>query len=585
VILSYGMTNIEIAKILRKVAAAYTILNESRFRIIAYENAATAIEHLTSELKDLWDDNKLQEVPTIGTSIITHLNELFEKGRVAYWEQTFKKVPSAVFPLLDIPGIGPKTAYKLVVHLKLDNENKAIEYLKKAADEHLISSIAGFGDRSEKEIVESVKLYEKGLVKENRLNINQADEIASQIISYLRNGEILGSLRRRVATIGDIDLAVPTDKPLEVISSFLNYPLATEVIEKGPTGASIRLTNGRQVDLRVVEPSRWGSMLQYFTGSKYHNIKLREYALKKGLSLSEYGIKKVKTETIEKFENEKEFYNYLGLDYILPELREDGGEIEAASRHQLPELVKLSDVKGDLQMHSSFAQNTSHDSGLSSIKELQLKAKSLGYEYIGITDHNPSTKNHTKDQLIEELKKRSEEFERLNKSNNNPRVINLLEVDIQPNGDLPLPDKALEYLEAFLVSIHSEFRMTRDEMTDRVIKGLSHPKAKILAHPTGRLLGKREGFELNWDKIFEFCLKNDKVVEINCYPDRLDLPDTLVREAVKKGVKLSLGTDSHIADDLTNMKYGLDVARRGWAQKSDIINTWSYNKMIKWIRG
>ena len=209
----------------------------------------------------------------------------------------------------------------------------------------------------------------------------------------------------------------------------------------------------------------------------------------------------------------------------------------------------------------------------------------LGYEYIGITDHNPSTKNHTKDQLIEELKKRSEEFERLNKSNNNPRVINLLEVDIQPNGDLPLPDKALEYLEAFLVSIHSEFRMTRDEMTDRVIKGLSHPKAKILAHPTGRLLGKREGFELNWDKIFEFCLKNDKVVEINCYPDRLDLPDTLVREAVKKGVKLSLGTDSHIADDLTNMKYGLDVARRGWAQKSDIINTWSYNKMIKWIRG
>ncbi len=583
-IISYRMTNIEIAKLLRKVAAAYTVLNESRFRILAYENAATSIEHSTSEVKDLWDDRKLEAIPGLGPSIISHLEELFTKGRVAYWEQVFKKVPQAIFPLLDIPGIGPKTANKLVVHLKLKDEKKAIEDLKKSAIEHKISSIEGFGDRSEKEIVESVERYEKGQVKENRLKINQADEIAFNLLNYLKTGEVLGSLRRRVATIGDIDLAVPTDNPEEIIAKFIKFTNTTEVIEAGPTGASIRLSNGRQVDLRVLEPKRWGSMLQYFTGSKYHNIKLREFALKKGLSLSEYGIKNLKTSKVAEFNNEPDFYKYLGLDYIPPELREDCGEIEMALKHKLPKLIALQDVKGDLQMHSSFGVNTSHDSGVSSMEELREKAKSLGYEYIGVSDHNPSTKNHTKDQIVEELKNRQTKIKKLNQSNNNVRVINLLEIDIQPNGNLPIPDEAMGYLDAFLVSIHSEFRMSREEMTNRVLKGFSHPKAKIFAHPTGRILGSREGYELDWDKIFSFCLQNDKALEINAYPDRLDLPDTLVREAVKRGVKLSLGTDSHIASDLDMMKYGVDVARRGWCKESDIVNCLNYHELIQWLK-
>ena len=583
-IISYRMTNIEIAKLLRKVAAAYTVLNESRFRILAYENAATSIEHSTSEVKDLWDDRKLEAIPGLGPSIISHLEELFTKGRVAYWEQVFKKVPQAIFPLLDIPGIGPKTANKLVVHLKLKDEKKAIEDLKKSAIEHKISSIDGFGDRSEKEIVESVERYEKGQVKENRLKINQADEIAFNLLNYLKTGEVLGSLRRRVATIGDIDLAVPTDNPEEIIAKFIKFTNTTEVIEAGPTGASIRLSNGRQVDLRVLEPKRWGSMLQYFTGSKYHNIKLREFALKKGLSLSEYGIKNLKTSKVAEFNNEPDFYKYLGLDYIPPELREDCGEIEMALKHKLPKLIALQDVKGDLQMHSSFGVNTSHDSGVSSMEELREKAKSLGYEYIGVSDHNPSTKNHTKDQIVEELKNRQTKIKKLNQSNNNVRVINLLEIDIQPNGNLPIPDEAMGYLDAFLVSIHSEFRMSREEMTNRVLKGFSHPKAKIFAHPTGRILGSREGYELDWDKIFSFCLQNDKALEINAYPDRLDLPDTLVREAVKRGVKLSLGTDSHIASDLDMMKYGVDVARRGWCKESDIVNCLNYHELIQWLK-
>ena len=325
-------------------------------------------------------------------------------------------------------------------------------------------------------------------------------------------------------------------------------------------------------------------MLQYFTGSKYHNIKLREFALKKGLSLSEYGIKNLKTSKVAEFNNEPDFYKYLGLDYIPPELREDCGEIEMALKHKLPKLIALQDVKGDLQMHSSFGVNTSHDSGVSSMEELREKAKSLGYEYIGVSDHNPSTKNHTKDQIVEELKNRQTKIKKLNQSNNNVRVINLLEIDIQPNGNLPIPDEAMGYLDAFLVSIHSEFRMSREEMTNRVLKGFSHPKAKIFAHPTGRILGSREGYELDWDKIFSFCLQNDKALEINAYPDRLDLPDTLVREAVKRGVKLSLGTDSHIASDLDMMKYGVDVARRGWCKESDIVNCLNYHELIQWLK-
>lgn len=598
------MTNLEIAKLLRKIAAAYTILGENNFKIIAYDNAATAVEHATSELQDLWEEGKLDSVPGIGTSIAAHLNEIFKKGKSKHFEEILSKVNPAVFPLLEVPGLGPKRAAALVKSLSLSQKDP-IEVLEKAAKEHKIASLEGFGEKSEKDILENIERYKKGAIKENRMDLPTADRMAEEVIKYLREmgevrgvGEIrvdkLGSLRRQVATIGDIDLSVATDNPKEVIEAFVSYPKTVEVIEQGPTGASILLKTGRQIDLRVSPPENYGAMLQYFTGSKYHNIRLREYALKKGFSLNEYGIKAYKankTNRAYKFENEEKFYDFLGLDYIHPELREDSGEIDAASKHNLPKLVEVGDIKGDLHMHANYAQETSHDSGVSSIGEMREMGEIRGYEYIGVSDHNPSVAKHIKDQIIKVMKDRKEYFEQLNSSSEKKakdtkvvRILNLLEVDISPDGTLPLPQEGLNFLDGCLISIHSSFNMSKEAMTKRVLTGLSNPVARILAHPTGRLLGQRDGYDLNWDQIFRFCLEHDKALEINAYPNRLDLPDTLVREAVKRGVKLSLGTDAHVKDDMALMKYGVTVARRGWAEKKNVINTLNYENILGWFK-
>lgn len=569
------VTNIEIARLLRKIAAAYTILNENRFKIIAYENAATAVEHATSELQDLWEEKKMDTIAGLGPSITAHLDEIFRTGKSKHFEEVLKKVNPAVFSLLEVPGLGPKKAQKLVKSLKL----KSLDDLEKAGKAHKIAKLESFGEKSEKDILENIDRYKKGAIKEKRMTLPAADLIADEIIKYLGvKADKLGSLRRQVATIGDIDLAVATNEPENIIKKFLSYPSIVEVIEKGPTGASVLLAAGRQVDLRVSTPQTYGAMLQYFTGSKYHNIKLRELAIKKHLKLNEYGIdgKVFKTET--------ELYNYLELDYIPPELREDTGEVEAALAHKLPKLIELSDIKGDLQMHSSYAQGTSHDSGADSISEMMAKANTLEYEYIAITDHNPSQSQHTAEQINNELKRRREYFVHISSSTKTVRVINMLEVDILPNGKLAVPQEGLDYLDGCLVSIHSSFNLSKEDMTKRVLTGLSNPVARIFAHPTGKLLGQRDGYDLDWDKVFKFCLDHNKALEINAFSNRLDLTDTLVREAVKFGVKLSIGTDAHNKEDLVLMKYGVSVARRGWAQKQNILNTLSHREILNWIK-
>ncbi len=572
------MTNLEIAKLLRQMAAAYTILGENRFKIIAYDNAATAVEHATSELKDLWDDGQLKTVPGLGPSIAGHLDELFRTGRSKHFDQVLNRINPAVFPLLDVPGLGPKKAVKLVTNLKL----KSIADLEKAAKAHKIATLEGFGAKSEEDILANIERFKKGAIKQKRMVLPLADMVADEIIAYLGTKvDKLGSLRRCVATVGDIDLAVATNRPQEVIVRFVEYPKKVNLIERGPTGASILLASGRQADLRVAKPEEYGAMLQYFTGSKYHNIRLRDFALKKKLSLNEYGIKMGKT--TKKFATEEDFYRFLGLDYIPPELREDAGEIEAAINHQLPDLVDLKDVKGDLQMHSDFDLETSHDPGSNSISEMQAAGDKLGYEYVTITNHNPSSK-HTKTQIIDKIRRQTNYIEQINSKTKSVHILNLLEVDISPDGTLPVPDEALALLDGCLVAVHSNFGMSKEAMTKRVLAGLANPVARILAHPTGRLLEEREGFELDWEQIFAFCLSHNKALEINCEPNRLDLPDTLVREAVKKGVKLSLGTDAHNQDGLALMKYGVSVARRGWAEKKDIINTWGYDKILAWMR-
>lgn len=594
-------TNKGVARLLRQVAAAYEIKGGNTFRVAAYDRAATSIEHATSEVKDLWDDGKLGSLPGIGESIADHLDELFRAGEVKHFNKLFKPLPPAMFEFLVLPGMGAKTAYKLVKTLKIAQAKGALDRLEKEAKSGKIAQIPAFGERSQEKILEAIRGFKKGAKAEERMNLPMADRIAREILGFLEKCpaclavDSLGSLRRRAATIGDIDLSVATKKPGQVIDFFIKFPKKEKIIEKGKEGASIRLANKRQIDLRVQKLEAYGAMLQHFTGSKQHNIHLRELALKKGFSLSEYGIKKLRGRgkgKIEEFATEKAFYKALGMVFIPPELREDTGEIEAAQEGKLPKLVNLEDIKGDIHLHSSFPVEPSHDEGQDEVEAMVEKAERLGYEYVGFAEHNPSTSRHKSSAILTILKRKKEKIEKISKLVSEDinysrvrklpiHVINGLEIDIKPNGVLAIPKEGLELLDFAIVSIHTSFSMRKAEMTKRILSGLAHPKAKILGHPTGRKINIREGYELDWDKVFDFCLKHKKWLEINAWPDRLDLPDTLVREAVKKGVKMIINSDAHELSQMDLMPYGVSVARRGWAEKKDIVNSLSYNKFVR----
>jgi DNA polymerase (family 10) len=604
------LTNLELANLLRAIAASYQIKDPigNKFKIIAYERAADAVEHLSSEAKDLYDEGKLDQIPGVGPSIASHLAEIFKTGKSAHFEEVTKGIPEAVFALIDLPRIGPKTAFKLVLGLGLENSKNPISDLEKKAKEGKVALLEGFGEESQKDILKAISEF-KG--RDKRMLLPYASEVAEKVIGWLRQSEFvvyvdaLGSLRRQVSTIGDVDIAVASKNSSEVIRHFVAYPKTVRVIEKGEKTASILIPSEIQVDLMVVHPDSYGSLLQHFTGSKHHNIALREYALKKGLSLSEYGIREIRPQKskIKTFQTEEEFYKYLGMDYITPELREDAGEIEAAQNRKLPHLISLSDVKGDLQIHSDFDVETSHDLGESSMEDIVRKANELNYEYIAFTEHNPSKSRHSKAQVLEILKRKREKVMRLNEDLSKikkeqfncseeearergvKKVFNSLEIDILPDGRLSVCEEALDLLDFALVSIHSSFRQTKEEVTKRIISALSYPKVKILAHPTARKIGEREGVDGDWVKIFEFCVKNKKFLEINADPMRLDLPDFLVREAKGVGVKFSFGTDSHHKDGLNNMRWGVSVARRGWLEKEDVINTLPLSEFVKIING
>jgi len=584
-----NMSNLEIAELLRAISASYQLkdANKNKFRIIAYDRAADAIEHLSSEIKDLWDDNKLNDIPGVGESISTDLDELFRTGKSKHFEEIMKDFPEAVFKLIPLPGVGAKTAFKLVDKLGV----KSIDDLKNKAKKGEVATLEGFGEESQNAIIEGIDEYEN---RERRMILPYAEEIAKEIIDWMKKDKFsikvdpLGSLRRKASTIGDIDISVASNNPVETINHFSRFPKAKKIIEKGTRTGSILLGNDIQIDLMVQSPSSYGALLQHFTGSKHHNIALREYALKKGYSLSEYGIKV--RGNLKKFSDEEKFYNFLKLEYIPPELREDSGEIEAALENKIPNLIKHSDIKADLQIHSDFNIETSHDLGESSMEDVVDKANSLNYEYIAFTEHNPSRSQHTEKQIYDIIMRKRDKIEKLNYSyvnsvkNSIKYVFNSLELDILPNGSLPIDEKTFSLLDFALVSIHSSFNMSRKEMTKRIISALSNPKAKIFAHPTARKLNVREGIEIDWTELFSFCKENDKWIEINADPMRLDLPDNLVKDAIKEGIMLTLGTDSHHKDSLDNMVYGVDVARRGWATKDNIVNTRdlkSFKKMLK----
>lgn len=583
------MNNQQIASLFKEIAAVYTLQGDNRFRISAYQEAANSIEQLNTEVKDLWQKNKLRQIPGIGPNMAGYLEELFQTGKVKHFEDLKKGYPQAMFVFLKLPGFGPKKAYRLAKELKIKDSANPLKELEKAVKTHRIAQIKGFGSISEQAISSSIDQFKKREGKQKRLLLSQADVIATNLINYLKESKEvikalpLGSLRRMKETVGDIDIAVCSTKAQEVIDYFVKYEKTKKIMEKGEITASIILEQGIQIDLMVHPPESFGSLLQHFTGSKEHNIKLREYALKRGYSLSEYGIKKGKRQY--KFKTEEDLYRFLGLISIPPELREDQGEIELAKTKRLPKLVETTEIKGDLHLHSNFPLDSSHDEGADSIETILQKAKELNYQYIGLSDHNPSISRHTDSQIISLLKRRKEYIDKINSSTKSTRVhiFNMLEVDIRPDGKLALPNKAFDFLDAIIIGIHSVHNQEKEKMSKRILKALSFPKVKILAHPTGRLLNEREPIKADWEEIFNFCQKKNIALEINSHPPRLDLPDSLIHQALILGNKFTINTDAHQVQALNLIKYGVAIARRGWCTKSDILNSKTLDQFKNWL--
>jgi len=575
-------SNKDIAKLLREISAAYEARGENRFKIVAYDNAATSVEHATSELKDLWEKGKLSTIPGLGKSIRGHLEELFKTGKVKHFDSVKKSLPQGMFPLLDIGGLGPKSAYKLASELDIKNTGD----LEKAAKEGKIRKLAGFGEKSEQEILTAIS--ELSLKTTDRYLLTEAFPVAERVLNYLRShkncdrAEPLGSLRRMVATVGDIDIAVASENPKAIIEHFKKFKEISRILDAGPRKSSVLLLNGMHLDLIVQKARAFGALLQHFTGSKNHNIRLREYALKKGMSVSDYGIK-VKGK-LKEFKTEEEFYNFLGMDYIIPEMREDTGEVEAAVSGKLPEVIEIKDIKGDIHLHSSYRIEPSHDLGANSFEEIISEAKKLGYQYVGLSDHSPGFSTHTKTQIIDLIKKRSENIEQLKTSSKNIKVLNLLEIDILANGELSVPEEGLKILDGAIAGIHSSHRHDKKMITKRMMVAINSPYVQVISHPTGRLLNQRDSYEADWPVIFKACQRTATILEINAFPNRLDLTDTLVREAIKQGVKLIINSDAHAIEQMDNMRFGISVARRGWAQRKDIANTLPWVEFKKMFR-
>ena len=568
---SHIYSNEELLNILREVLAAMEVKEVSFFRIRAYQNVISAIEDLTISVYDLWKQNRLGEISGIGGTLTQHLDNLFTNGKVADFDDVKQGLPEGMFALLGIRGIGAKKAFKLATVFNLTHRETAVESLKKAAKEGKIRVLEGFGEKSEKTIFDNLNEQRLSKNSKERMLLSKAEQIATRITDHLlacefvEHVEVLGSLRRKEPTVGDLDIAITTSNPKEVIAHFVAFHEVSVITAQGDSRAAVVLNNDVQVDIRVCIPSVMGSMTQYFTGSKAHNISLRNFALDRGLSLSEYGIKK--GNKLHEFKNESDFYNFIGLDYILPELRQGKDEVSLAANHLLPKLVELADIKGDLHMH------TTDSDGTQSIQTMVEMALARGYEYIAITDHNPSIKTQGTFNLLSIVETKRKIIEQINSSIGDRRVLYGYEVDILKSGELALPDNILSKLDFTIASLHTALDDDREQVTQRMLNAIRNPYVKFIGHPSGRLLNKRPPCDLNWEKILTAVKEEGKILEINAHPQRLDLAEDLVYEARKLGIKLIINTDAHSLEDLDNMQYGVDVARRGWCTKDDIVNT------------
>lgn len=566
------MKNMLVAKVLYEIADMLE-MQDVQFKPQAYRRAARNIEAMSEPIEDYVATGRLKEIPGVGEGIGKKIKELVETGRLRYYEKLKKQMPMDFESMLSIEGMGPKTVKLLYKRLKI----KTLSDLERAAREHKLRKIKGLGPKIEENILENIELARQ---KKKRtllgLALPLAENIKKRLMPKVKSIEIAGSLRRMKETIGDIDILVTSRQPRAVADAFTSMEDVEKILAKGPTKCSVRLKSGMQADLRIIEERSFGSALMYFTGSKDHNISLRKIAISKGMKLSEYGLFKRERQIAGK--TEKEVYRKLGMQFIPPELRENRGEIEAALKHRIPKLIDYGDVKGDLQMHSKWSD------GSNSIEELAKAAKALGYEYICISDHAGRmriARGLNERQLREQIR----EIDRVNKKlGNEITVLKGAEVDIGRDGTLSISNAMLKELDIVIASVHSIFKQTKETMTKRLIAAMENEYVHIIGHPTGRKLQEKRPCELDFEQIFEASKRTGTLLEINAQPQRLDLNDINTRAAIKAGCKLVINTDAHTVESLKFMRFGIAVARRGWAERKDILNTLPLRKLLKVLK-
>jgi len=569
------MKNQFVADTLYKIADLLDLKGEIFFKTRAYRIAAQAIEALDKDIETIVKEERLKSIPGIGEALAKKIRELIETNRLEYFEKLKKEIPEGLLDLLNIPGLGPKKVAALYKNLDITT----IKELRKACLKGKLRDLGGFGEITERNILRGIQLLEK---TRGRFLLSIAYEDGSRYLEYLKKFSkidkisIAGSLRRMKETIGDLDILVSSNHADDVMDYFVGYPNVQRVLLKGSTKTSVLLNDGLQVDIRVVKNESYGAALQYFTGSKEHNVKMRSLAIKKGYKLNEYGLFDKRTEKYIVGETEEKIYNKLSLPYIEPELRENRGEIEAAQKKLLPKLINYEDVNGDFHVHSTWSD------GLDSIATIAEQAKSMGYSFIGITDHSQSLKI-ANGLSKENIKKKIDEIQKLNKKMQDFRILCGTECDIKSDGSLDYDNSILKKFDFVYAAIHTGFKMDMKDMTKRIINAMENEHVNFIAHPTGRLIGRRDSYDIDMERVIDVAKETNTFLEINSFPDRLDLDDIHIKLAKERGVHFVLGTDAHSVINLPFMRFGIATARRGWLEKKDVLNTYEIKYIEKML--
>ncbi len=574
------MKNQEIAKIFYEIAN-YLEMEGVAFKPHAYQKAALTLETLEEDVEAIYKRGglvALKEIPGVGESIALKIEEYLKTGKIKYYEEFKKKIPIDLKELMQVEGLGPKKAKVLYQKLGIKN----IKDLEKAAKAHKIAPLFGFGEKTERNILEGIAFLKRS---KGRFLLGEILPKVKEIYDQLKNlkgvQEInwCGSIRRMKETIGDVDFLVISKEPQKVMDFFCSLPGIIKIWGKGTTKSSVRMREGFDMDIRVVPAKSYGSALQYFTGSKEHNIALRKIAIDKNLKLSEYGLFRGSKMIAGK--KEEEIYEALGMDWIPPELRENQGEIEAALKGKLPKLIDYKDIKGDLHCHSKW------DGGANTIEELVETAKKMGYQYLGIADHTKFLRiEHGLDER--KLTQQRKEIDKINlkltTNNLKFRILQGCEANILNDGSIDIKDEALKKLDYVIAGVHSNFKMPKEKMTERIIRAMKNPNVDIISHPTGRILKKRDEYQIDFNKILRAAKETKTILEINSFPERLDLNDQNIRLAKEAGVKMVINTDAHHKDQLRFIEFGIAQARRGWAEREDIINSWPFEKLLQMLK-